>query len=226
MEVVIRDDPGGVADAAAGYVLDRLRADDSPTLGLAGGSTPRATYGRLADGDPGWDRVVAWLGDERWVPPHDEESNARMARETLADRVPLRLLAPDWGLGDPAAAAADYERRLDTVLGGSPGLVILGIGDDGHTASLFPGTDALEVRDRRYVANYVPAKGVWRLTATFPMLWAAGTLAFVVTGEAKAGPVHRILDEEADLPAGIAARGAADVIWFLDAAAASLLTGH
>jgi 6-phosphogluconolactonase len=226
MDLVIRDDAAGVADAAAEFILERLREPEASDLGLAGGSTPLATYERLAAADPGWERITAWLGDERWVPPDHPECNAGAARSVLTDRVPLTLLAPDWSLGDPAAAAAAYERALDEAIGPAPGLTLLGIGDDGHTASLFPGTAALEERDRRYVANFVPAKEAWRLTATFPLLWSAATLAFIVTGEAKAEPVRRILDEDADLPAGTAARGARHAVWFLDGAAASLLRGR
>ena len=226
MEIVILPDAAAVAAAATEFIVDRLLADPTPTLGLAGGSTPRAAYLLLADRDPGWPRITAWLGDERWVPPDDPASNVRMVRESLASKVPVRFLAPEWSGGEPEDAAMAYEAAIDEAVGATPALVLCGMGDDGHTASLFPGTAALEVRDRRYVANWVPDKGVWRLTATFPLLWAARTLVFLVTGDAKAGPLHRIIDEEADLPAGVAARGAGEAVWFVDRAAASGLRGR
>ena len=117
--------------------------------------------------------------------------------------------------GRTAFAAAADER---------PDLVLLGMGDDGHTASLFPGTDALEVTDRSYVANWVAGKDTWRLTATFPLLWSAREIVFVVTGKAKAAMLARIIDQQEPLPAQRVAAGNPNTTWFLDEAAASLLT--
>jgi 6-phosphogluconolactonase len=107
---------------------------------------------------------------------------------------------------------------------GRPGLVLLGMGDDGHTASLFPGTTALEERERTYVANWVESKEAWRLTATFPLLWSARRIFFVVTGETKGDMLRRILEGGEPFPAQRVAAGAEDATWFLDAAAASRLT--
>ena len=98
---------------------------------------------------------------------------------------------------------------------------MLGMGDDGHTASLFPETDALEVTDRDYVANWVESKQTWRLTATFPALWAADRIVFMVTGANKAEVVREIIEDEVAYPAQRVAAGADDVLWLFDAAAAS-----
>ncbi len=219
-----------LATEAAGFVSRTLRDLNRPaSLGLAGGATPRATYRALRGEHAPWDQVDIWLGDERWVPSHHEDSNAGMARSELVDHIPSRLHAPDWHVGDPHDAAAAYELRLETfmpMVDGRPqaDVVILGLGDDGHTASLFPGTDALAEMERSYVATWVESKMAWRLTATLPMLWAARDLVFIVSGEAKADAVHRILDQEADLPAGRVIDGAARAHWFLDEPAASRLT--
>lgn len=216
-------------EAAGAEFVERTLADCAgpATFGLAGGSTPKATYQLLREADLDWSPITAWLSDERWVPGHHEESNTRMAREALLDHVSCGLVAPD-PVGDPHEEAARYEAALaeiwverDGVV--APDLVLLGIGDDGHTASLFPDTDALHVRDRNYVANRVVSKNTWRLTATMPLLWSARKLAFLVAGEGKAAVLERILEGDAPYPAQQVAAGAADVTWFVDAAAASRL---
>lgn len=132
------------------------------------------------------------------------------------------MVAPDYSLGDPHAAAAAYDEVVRPALV-KPGLILLGMGDDGHTASLFPGTTALGVSDRSYVANWVAAKDDWRLTATLPLLWSAQRTAFLVTGEGKAVVVADVLSGRGDYPAGRVARGGRDTVWLLDAAAASQL---
>ena len=219
------DGPGDVAAAAANAVARWLTEPrGTVTLGLAGGGTPRATYETLLGEDVPWDRVDAWLADERWVPPDSSEANVRMARAALFDSVPARLHAVPYDLGDPAAAAAAYEATLQHIgAAPAPDVVLLGIGDDGHTASLFPGTAALAERERSYVANWVEAKGSWRVTATLPLLWAARRVVFLVTGAAKAEALADILERDRGLPAQQVAEGAADVTWFVDEAAASRL---
>jgi 6-phosphogluconolactonase len=148
-----------------------------------------------------------------------------MARRELTDHVAATFLAPDTSLPDAEAAAAAYDRVLVPVLerGGepTPDVVLLGMGPDGHTASLFPGTSALEVDEAGYVATWVQAQDTWRLTATAPLLRAARHLIFMVTGESKADMLRRILVDGEQLPAGLVAAGAADVTWLLDAAAAA-----
>jgi 6-phosphogluconolactonase len=223
--IAIYPSPADVADAVAATIGEEIATRSSMTLGLAGGSTPAATYERLAAGDHEWDKVTLWLSDERWVPGDHPDANARMVRRTLGAGA-RRLVAPRYGLGDPDRAAVAYATELEKAFAGNagdPDLVLLGMGDDGHTASLFPGTDALDAIGRDYVANWVPAKNVWRLTATLPLLWSAERIIFVVTGEAKAGMLSRILDDGEPFPARRVAAGADDVRWMLDEAAASQL---
>ncbi len=218
-----------VAAAAADHIAGALaNFDGRATLGLAGGGTPRATYAELKTRAVRWEDVTMWLGDERWVAHHHPESNVGMVRGELVDAVNGRLLAPNHGIGDPAAAAAAYEAVLrsafiDRGFGPAPDIVLLGLGDDGHTASLFPGTAALDDFTNRYVANWIEAKDAWRLTATLPLLWSASELVFIVTGEAKADVVREIIVDGVPHPAQQVVASARKVTWFLDAAAGAQL---
>ena len=224
MEVEIFANDAAVAEAAAALIGDAVNTNGR-TIGLAGGSTPRATYERLPALQLDWSDTALWVSDERWVPSDDPDSNVRMVREAFVDAVGAHLIAPDFGLGDPAAAAEAYTQALDEAMGdGPPDLVLLGIGDDGHTASLFPGTVALEATGPRVVQNWVADKKVWRLTATFDLLWSASHVVFIVTGEAKAAVMAEIIDDARPYPAQRVASGASGrVTWMLDSAAASRL---
>lgn len=222
MEIRIAPDPPATARLAAA-TLGRWLADGG-TLGLAGGSTPRPTYDELRHQPVDWPRVTLWMTDERWVPPDHPDSNTAMARAHLADHVPARLLeVPDIGRGDPGAAAVAYDTVLGREIGERPDVVVLGVGDDGHTASLFPATAALSLDEGRYAANRVESIGSWRLTATIPYLQAARHLAFIVTGEAKAAVVAELTTGGSALPAAVVADGHPDVTWLLDEGAAGLL---
>ncbi len=227
MDVRVVADPDGVAELASAAVARRLSEAAErgrATLGLAGGGTPRTTYLRLREEEVPWRRVDAFLGDERWVPPDHPESNARMARQALLDHVPAEFHPVPWDVGDPGEAAASYEATLGSLMPDwSPDVVLLGMGDDGHTASLFPGSPALEERQRRFIATWVGAKAAWRLTATLPLLWAARHIMFLVTGAAKAEAVAAVLRDQQPLPARLVAAGAGDVTWIVDAAAAAEL---
>jgi 6-phosphogluconolactonase len=225
MSVYVYDSPEDMAVAAADLVTDFLADIDRPaTLGLSGGNTPIATHRELATRPIDWSRVKMWIGDERWVPHDHPESNTRMARETLVDRVIGRLVAPDTAFGDPEVAAHAYDRELAEIFfEGHADVVMLGLGDDGHTASLFPDTEALDVDSSAYVANWVEEKDTWRLTASMPMLWGARQLIFLVAGEGKAGVLSRIIDDGEPFPAQKVAAGARNVSWLVDAAAASRL---
>jgi 6-phosphogluconolactonase len=174
-------------------------------VALAGGSTPRGLYARLAGADfagrVDWDRVYVFFGDERCVPPGDAQSNYRMAQDSLLTHVPLapvhvfRLRGEDT----PERAAEDYELGLRRFFGTEDGppafdLVLLGLGADGHTASLFPGTPALEERSR-WVAAVKPAgPGPWRLSLTLPVINAAREIAFLVAGEGKTEVLATLLE--------------------------------
>ena len=226
MRIRIFRDAEALASAAAEEIAGWLRFDEQPTIGLAGGTTPSATYTALAQESVPWAKVHVWVTDERHVPPNAPDSNAAMARAAFFDQVPATFHEVPFDADDPSAAASEYERTLHGVLpvgtgGVTPGLVLLGVGVDGHTASLFPGTDALRADHRGFVANWVPPLDAWRLTATMPMLAAARRTMFLISGEEKAQIVHEILDLEVDHPAARLSKAARDAVWLLDREAAS-----
>lgn len=207
-------------------------------VALSGGSTPRALYATLAGpafaSRVDWTRVHVFWGDERCVPPGDPASNYRMARETLLDRVPIPAgqIHRVRGEDTPAMAAAGYERALREIFAPGPesrfDLVLLGMGDNGHTASLFPGLAAVREATRWVVAELVPEVGMWRVTLTPPAINAAAQVMFMVTGREKATMLVRVLagpPEPDTLPAQAIAPDHGRLIWLLDAAAASQLGG-
>jgi 6-phosphogluconolactonase len=211
--------------------LDLALAErDRAQIALAGGSTPRAAYGRLGAEHLPWDRVDVLLGDERWVSPEDPASNARLLRESLLAQgpgqqacfhpVPTQLPTPEEG-------ARAYAELLVQLCGGEPptlDVVLLGLGEDGHTASLFPGTSAPLVRDRWVTLG--EGKGLPRITLTAPALSAARTVIFLVSGAGKRQALERLLDPE-ESPERTPARlvsPRAEVLILADAAAASGLS--
>lgn len=215
-------DANSLAHYAATYVQDLVRERDFTNVALSGGSTPKAMHGYLRNLDVAWDRLDLWLGDERWVSSDHPDSNARMARDTLTSHVGGRLHEVPYG-PDPEAAAAAYSATLAKLFE-TPDLVLLGIGDDGHTASLFPGSPALEM-DGTYVAHFVPSKEVFRLTATFDYLRTAQKIVYLVSGSAKAETLTELLEgSDAPLPARRVADNGADVTWLVDNAASSGLS--
>lgn len=237
--VLVARDLAGAAELAAQEVVARAQAAASLrgrfTLALAGGRTPQALHALLADpAQPfrarvPWARTEVFFGDERCVPPGHPDSNYRAAREALLAHVPLperqvhRMRGED---PDPAASARAYETELRAALGPGEGvprldLVLLGVGPDGHTASLFPGTAALEPSGELVAANHVPRLGAWRLTFTLPLLDAARAVVFLVSGEEKAAAVAAALEGGADVPAARVRPNRGDLLWVLDAAAAS-----
>lgn len=194
------DDPVAVARAAArvweSTARDAVDAGRPFSVALAGGSTPGRLYRLLAAAPYAeslpWSRTRVAFGDERCVPPDHEDSNYGFARRTLLDQVdvPRGNVLRMRGEDDPAFAARDYEERLREWFPASDGpafdLLLLGMGGDGHTASLFPGTAALDERTRWVVANRVPRLEAWRLTLTLPAIAAARRVLILVTGTAKA----------------------------------------
>ena len=222
MRIEVHATPEDLAEAVADHLAELLAATPV-TFGLCGGSTPAATYQALSRRSLDWSRVTCWLPDERWVPPDDSASNALMARRELIDHVPAQLIAPDTTLADPGESAAAYQRLLESEFDDGPDVVLLGVADDGHTASLFPGTEALGYDYAGYVANWVDEVGTWRLTATAPLLHQSDHLLFLVVGAGKEEVMRRILVDEEPLPARVVAEGAADVTWLLDAETAALL---
>jgi 6-phosphogluconolactonase len=218
-----------VADAASDAVADRGRF----CIALSGGSTPRALHERLAKTpfreEVPWKRTLFFWGDERCVPPRSPRSNYRMARETLLAplRIPPAQVFRMRGEIEPGRAAHLYRDVLAKQFGpGRPvfDLILLGLGSDGHTASLFPETRALAENRRATVANWVPKLREWRLTLTYPALQAARRVVFLVSGAEKAAVAARILKKERgyrSLPA--AGVRALSVVWMLDEEAGSEL---
>jgi 6-phosphogluconolactonase len=202
---------------------------------LAGGDTPRRLYEQLAA--PAfaermdWERTLFFWGDERCVPPTHAESNWRMARETLFDHVPVppaNVFRIEGGL-EPLDAELAYGETLHGFFGNEApafDFVLLGLGTDGHTASLFPDTAALDETQRWVMAHYVEVVGGWRITLTLPVFNAAREIAFLVTGAHKAGIVARVAAAPPPtplLPAQRVQPRAGKLTWWLDAAAASAL---
>jgi len=194
-------------------------------IALSGGNTPRPVYARLAAiaHDLPWDLVRITFGDERCVPPDDKESNFRMAWETLLApaAVPEKSILRMRGEIDPQIAAQEYQEQLDHMAGkrGEPiythDLILLGLGDDGHTASLFPGTAALEETTRRVVANFVPRLNAWRLTFTFPLINRARHILFLVGAAKDPKLIERVLQGDRELPAARVDPSAGEVTWII-----------
>jgi len=192
-------------------------------LSLCGGNTPKAVYALLAQSDLPWQKVQITFGDERCVPPDDAQSNYRMAREAFLGviDIPEGNIFRMRGELDPAEAAEEYERRLAQVAArfGEPryvhDLLLLGMGDDGHTASLFPGTAALEERERNVVANFVPKFDTHRITLTFPIINAARHVAFLVNDPAKEPVLRSVLAGESGYPSEQVAPTSGRLTWFL-----------
>lgn len=228
-----------VAQSLAERVARRLAAQERFTLALTGGSTPRAMYATLGQeplrSNVDWGRVHVFFGDERAVGPDHPDSNYRMASEAwLADSpIPAAQIHRMAGEApDLDGAARDYEAAIRRdVPAGEDGwprfdLILLGMGGDGHTASLFPGTRALEETARAVVANDVPQLETRRLTLTLPALAAAREIWFLVTGTSKAGRVAQALGYGAadpPIPASRVRPARGELHWWLDRAAAAKL---
>lgn len=221
------DFPDAVAESLVALARKRITEQGHFTLTLSGGSTPERLYRRLAE--PEWRSRVDWTrteifqGDERAVGPDHPDSNWGMAARSLLDHVPIppgRRHRMEGERDDLEAAAAAYEAVLARTLArdGELDLVLLGLGDDGHTASLFPGTAALEEDSRLVVANAVPQLGTRRLTLSYPALRRAREVWFLVTGEGKAEVAAGILREgrESGSPASRVHPVQGRVVWWLD----------
>jgi 6-phosphogluconolactonase len=241
--------PRHLAEAAADLFVAAAaaatRARGRFVVALAGGSTPNALYALLAAPDAArrvdWPRVEVFWGDERCVPPDDPASNYSSARERLLDRVPVdaRRVHRMAGELDPLEAAVSYERVLrasfatptgppSTAPGARFDLVLLGMGGDGHTASLFPSTAAVGETERWVVAHQVDARPPWRITLTPRVFNAAAEVLFLVTGRDKAGAVERVLEgpfQPELLPSQAIAPRAGRLRFWIDAGAGSELSG-
>jgi 6-phosphogluconolactonase len=206
-------------------------------VALSGGSTPRTTYALLASDEfaarMDWPRVRVFWGDERCVPPDHPHSNYRMAREALLDKVPIPTENVHRMRGElpPDQAATAYQEELEAVLGagGRFDLILLGMGADGHTASLFPGTTALHEQTRWVVAHHVDKQSAWRVTLTPVAINAAVHVIFIVSGAGKAERLRQVLAgpyQPDILPAQIVRPTHGRLLWLVDAAAAVHLRGE
>jgi 6-phosphogluconolactonase len=227
MPTITFDDADALARQGADYLAQQITDSPGPrvTVGLAGGSTPAAVYLELRKREVDWSRVDFWLSDERWVPWHHSDSNGKMAYENLTRGLGARFLRPRWAPWlEPVDSAVYYEAELRDLhpADHAPDLILLGMGEDGHTASLFPDTKALAVEDRWFVGNEVPQMQTWRLTATIPFLHRARRLVFLIAGAGKAEAVGRVARGD-DLPTTRVANGPAPATFLLDRAAAAQL---
>ncbi|HEX6786210.1 MAG TPA: 6-phosphogluconolactonase [Acidimicrobiales bacterium] len=193
-------DPPAVARAAAAYVADRARAavadHESFHFAVSGGHTPWAMFAELAAEDVPWDRVVLYQVDERVAPAGDPDRNLTHLQQSLGD-APAEVVAMPVEDDDLDAAAAAYADRLP----GRFDLIHLGLGPDGHTASLVPGDPVLDVTDR-LVAVTAPYQGHERMTLTYPALTRADQLLWLITGADKRDPLRRLLAGDPTIPAG------------------------
>ncbi|HEX5278453.1 MAG TPA: 6-phosphogluconolactonase [Micropepsaceae bacterium] len=231
--VEITNDAAALAHRVAEWLVDSAtKSKTAFRVALSGGSTPKRCYELLAspefrDRMP-WNRVQWFWGDERFVPQDDPESNYRMAWEAMLSRVPTlrQNIFPVPTAGDPDASAAQYETTLKRIYGRDSldkerplfDVVLLGMGDDGHTASLIPDEPVLQER-KHWVAAVAHGRPEVRITLTYPAIESSRHVAFLVQGEAKAAMFRAIRSGESDVPAArVRSRG--EVIWFVDRAAA------
>jgi 6-phosphogluconolactonase len=240
----VEPDPAALARRAVEYFVEMageaVEAQGRARIAISGGSTPKAAFELLADPNQPWRHRMPWemldlyWVDERSVPPEDPESNYRMTREALLDHVPL---PPDQihrieGELEPEAAAARYEEELRSCFrldeGGNPrfDLVALGLGSDGHTASIFPHSQAVHEMNRLVVANRVPKTGASRITLTWPAINHARSVFFLVSGVEKAAVLNELLTGPFDperLPSQLIWPSSGILTLILDKAAAALL---
>lgn len=226
-----------VADRIVDLAAQSAAAGNMFSLFLSGGSTPKALFQLLASDAYrsliDWKAVEFYFGDERCVPPDSELSNYKMAYDTLISKVPI---PPDnvyrmKGEIDPQQAAKDYGQMLkENFQDAGPDVLLLGMGDDGHTASLFPKTEALTEANHRCVANHVPYDYIppgtsWRITLTYPFINRSSHVFILVTGASKAKRISEVLEGDEDLtrfPIQGVRPDHGTVTWWLDAAAAGM----
>ncbi len=240
-ELQVCRDAAGVAAALADYFLDigqtALTDRGSFHVALSGGNTPRAAFELLAceprSVEISWSDVSIYFGDERCVPPDDEQSNFRMASETFLDAVPIPPANVHRMRGeiDPSEAAKQYADQLRTNLGSTPrfDLIMLGMGPDGHTASLFPGTPPATDSSALVRAVYAKSQMMWRITITPDVINAARNVIVALEGSSKAEAFAAVYDGPLDTttyPAQIVDPRNGRLIWLADEAAAAIATSE
>ncbi len=191
-------------------------------LALSGGNTPRPVYEALAKHRGAWSKWIITFGDERCVPPDSDQSNYRMAKEALFDHVPIPAenILRVRGEADPTVAAQEYEDTLRARTKNGlyrHDLLLLGMGDDGHTASLFPGTEALGEKDRWVVSNFVPKFDSHRITFTYPILDAARHVCFLVNSKGKDAILEEVFSGKSNYPCAAVRPPQGNVTWMLGA---------
>jgi 6-phosphogluconolactonase len=240
----VEPDAAALARRAAQYFVEMageaVEAHGRARIAISGGATPKAAFELLADPSQPWFNRMPWQAldlywvDERCVPPDHADSNYRMTREALLDRVPLRpeQIHRIEGELEPEAAAARYESelrnnfRLEGAESPRFDLVALGMGSDGHTASLFPHTEAIHQMNSLVTANYVPQMDAWRITLTWPVINHARSVFFLVSGEDKAAVLQEVLTGPLDperLPSQLIWPSSGILTYILDKAAAAHL---
>ncbi|GAO42166.1 6-phosphogluconolactonase [Flavihumibacter petaseus] len=233
--------PEAVAQAAASFIAERintvLQKQERFTIALSGGSTPKRLHELLADApyrdQIDWSRLHIFWGDERYVPLEDERNNGRMAYDTLLNHVAIpedqiHLMRTD--LPDPNAAARAYEQLLHRYFDGQPhsfDLLILGMGDDAHTLSLFPGTEVIHEMKRWCAAFFLDKQDMFRVTITRPVANASACILFLTTGKAKAPALKEVLQGARNIekyPSQSIQPVNGELHWIIDQAAASELS--
>lgn len=244
VEYRVYDGPNALAHAAAEHFLEQAQksvaAKGKARIAVSGGSTPKRTFELLANPQEKflkampWDKLELFWVDERTVPPNDKDSNYGMTREAMLDTVPLKPEQVFRMEGElpPEEAAARYEStirnqfRLEGAEVPRFDVLQLGMGDDGHTASIFPHTDAIHELGRIAYANHVPQKDTWRITLTWPVIIEANDVFFLIGGKDKADPLHRVLQGPYDpetLPSQLIRPKNGRLLLLLDKDAAALL---
>ncbi len=224
------------ADLFLKTALEAVQENGRFTVALTGGSSPVLLHKLLAQSpyreQVPWEKTFVFWGDERWVPLTDDKSNAKMAMDTLLShvQVPEAQVYPMWGDAAPEAFAEQYEELLRNHFKGSApafDLILLGMGDDGHTASLFPGTDVLHEESRWVQAYYLAPQAMHRVTLTAPLLNQGKKILFLTFGENKAKALHEVLEGDRNpeqYPSQLIQPQNGEVLWFVDEAAASQLS--
>ena len=216
------------ASDAANFILTKARESLAQRgqfrIALSGGNTPRSVYTEMTKRNLPWQKFLFTFGDERCVPPENAESNFRMAKEALFQpaAIPDSSILRMRGEIDPGLAAKEYQAELDTLAAKRDervyehDLILLGLGDDGHTASLFPGTEALSETEHRVIANYVSKLNSWRLTFTFPLIFAARAVCFLIGANKDPKLIERVFSGDPALPAARVDQNAQSVTWIIE----------
>ncbi|MCD0462610.1 6-phosphogluconolactonase [Roseiconus lacunae] len=213
-----------VTDSFCQLVEQTLASQDTFSVSLSGGSTPKRVYEMLASRDLPWDRIHLFWGDERNVPHDHADSNYRMVKTALLDHVAIKeanVHPVPVAVDSPAEGARAYAQEIEAFFGTAMptfDLVLLGMGDDAHTASLFPGTKAISESDASFVENYVPKFEAHRYTMTYPAITSGKEIWFIITGAAKVDALKAVVFGERDLNQ-YPSQGIKPTRWFVDSEA-------